>query len=195
MLRARRVEYWSRPCEGWLRRALHGRRRSGFTEFAGLGVGAAGLGSPNSPVWNRGKGGESLDRTKKSLPAKLIRQMSLLCRPGRTGRRPYAAAQAHSTALEPPNPPPPHARLHRRSASQKWRENCGTGEKVPPCDADRAKIPPSRTRRRRPDRERVQRVTRSAQLKAHGTQRATRYPQPTPRNAPDRPGRGRSVGK
>ena len=59
------------------------------------------------PVWAGRKGGKSPDPTEKSLLAALIRRMSLLYRSGKTGGSPDAAAQALSTALEPPNPQPP----------------------------------------------------------------------------------------
>ena len=63
-------------------------------------------------------------------------------------------------------------------APQKRRGNCGTGKKVPPCDADRAKIPPSPIRHHRknvdpaaPEDARMRRRRRSARLSSHRIRR------------------------
>ena len=59
-------------------------------------------------------------------------------------------------------------------ASQKRRGNCGTGKKVPPYDADRAKIPPSPIRHHRknvdpaaPEDARMRRRRRSTRRSSH----------------------------
>ena len=99
-----------------------------------------------------------------------------------------------SAGLDSPNPPPPPGwirgaaaagldswRRRRRvsgfattPAPQKRRGNCGTGKKVPPDNADRAKIPPSPIRHHRknvdpaaPEDARMRRRRRSTRRSSH----------------------------